>query len=79
MCDINRMSGGNVLAQTEYHAQLGFLRKGRTIKGLVVCKTDWDLDPLDLQNCLALDDFQAFVKSLGPDRWWLEYFFVFYQ
>ena len=36
-----------------YHAQLGPQDKGRTIKELVVCN-DWDLEPLDLLNGLAL-------------------------
>ncbi len=34
-------------------AQLGLLDKGRVIKGLVVCY-DWDLEPLDLLNGMAL-------------------------
>ena len=39
MRDINSMSRGNALAQTDatqYHAQSGLTDKGRTIKGLVV-------------------------------------------
>ena len=38
---------------TQYHAQLGLSDKGRAIKGLVVCN-NWDLEPLDLLNGLAL-------------------------
>ena len=38
---------------TQYHAQLGLPDKGRAIKGLVVCN-DWDLEPLNLINGLAL-------------------------
>ena len=38
---------------TQYHAQLGLPDKGRAIKGLVVCN-NWDLEPLDLLNSLAL-------------------------
>ncbi len=30
---------------TQYHAQLGLLDKGRSIKGMIVCN-DWDLEPL---------------------------------
>ena len=38
---------------TQYHAQLGLTDKGRAIKGLVVCN-NWDLEPLELLNGLAL-------------------------
>ena len=38
---------------TRYYAQLGLQEKCCVIKGLVVCKS-WDLEPLDLQNGLAL-------------------------
>ena len=38
---------------SQYHAQLGLPDKGRAIKELVVCN-DWDLEPLDLLNSLAL-------------------------
>ncbi len=38
---------------TQFHAQLGLLDKGRAIKGLVVCN-NWDIEPLDLLNSLAL-------------------------
>ena len=38
---------------THYNAQLGLPHKGRAIKGLVICN-DWDLEPLDLLNGLAL-------------------------
>ena len=39
---------------TQCHAHLGLSEKGRAIKALVVCE-DWDLEPLDLLNCLALN------------------------
>ena len=42
---------------TQYHAQLGLPNKGRAIKGLVVCN-NWYLEPLDLQNGLALGCYQ---------------------
>ncbi len=48
---------------TLYHAQLGLPDKGRTIKGLVVCN-DWDLDPLDLLNGLALGFYQPSPEVL---------------
>ena len=38
---------------TQCHAQLGLSDKGRAIKGLVVCN-NWDLEPLELLNGLAL-------------------------
>ena len=43
--------------ETHYHAQLGLPEKGRAIKGLVVCN-NWDLEPLDLLNGLALGCYQ---------------------
>ena len=39
---------------TQYHAQLRLPDKGRAIKGLVVVYNNKDLEPLDLQNGLAL-------------------------
>ncbi len=39
--------------ETHYHAQFGLPDKGRVTKELVVCN-DWDLEPLDLLNGLAL-------------------------
>ena len=42
---------------TRYHAQLRLPGKGRAIKGLVVFNS-WDLEPLDLLNCLALGCYQ---------------------
>ena len=42
---------------THYHAQLGLPGKGRAIKGLVVCN-NWDLEPFDLPNVLALGCYQ---------------------
>ncbi len=56
MCDINSMSREMPWPQTgatQYYAQLGLPDKGRTIKGLVV-RNNRDLEPLDLQNGLAL-------------------------
>jgi len=48
---------------TQYHAQLGLSDKGREIKGLVVCN-NWDLEPLDLPNGLALGCYQPSRKVL---------------
>ena len=42
---------------TQHHAQLGLLDQGRAIKGLVICN-NWDLEPLDLLNGLALGCYQ---------------------
>ncbi len=42
---------------TQYHAHLELPDKGRAIKGLVVCNSR-DLEPLDLQNSLALGCYQ---------------------
>ncbi len=42
---------------TRYHAQLELPDKRRSIKSLVVCN-DWDLEPLDLINGLALGCYQ---------------------
>ncbi len=60
---------------TQYHAQLGLPDNGRTIKGLVVCN-NWDLEPLDLLNGLALGCNQpspevllvSYIK-LGQLKW----------
>ncbi len=41
------------LNRRNYHAQLELPDKGRAIKGLVVCN-NWDLEPFDLLNGLAL-------------------------
>ncbi len=38
---------------TQYHTQLGLLDKVRAIKVLVVCN-NWDLEPWNLLNGLAL-------------------------
>ncbi len=60
MRDIDSMSRGMPWPQTcttQYHAQLGLPDKGRAIKLLVVCN-DWDLEPLDLLNGLALGCYQ---------------------
>ena len=48
---------------TQYHAQLGLPDKGRAIKGLVVCN-NWDLEPLDLLNGLALGCHQLSPEIL---------------
>ncbi len=48
---------------TQYHAQLGLPDKGRAIKGLDVCN-NWDLEPLDLLNGLALGCYQPSPKVL---------------
>ncbi len=48
---------------TQSHAQLGLPDKGRAIKGLVVCN-NWDLEPLDLLNCLALGRYQPSPEVL---------------
>ena len=42
---------------THYHAQLEFLVKGITIKGLIVYNS-WDLEPLDMLNGLGLGCYQ---------------------
>ncbi len=42
---------------TQYQTQLGLPDKSLAIKGLVVCK-NWDLEPLDLLNGLALGCYQ---------------------
>ena len=48
---------------TRYHAHLGIPVKGRSIKGLVVCN-NWDLEPLNLLNCLALGCYQPSPEVL---------------
>ncbi len=48
---------------TQYHAQLGLSDKGRAIKVLVVCNYR-DLEPLDLQNGLALGCYQLSPEVL---------------
>ena len=48
---------------TQYHAQLGISDKGRAFKGLVVCN-NWDLEPSDMQNCLALGCYQPSPEVL---------------
>ena len=53
MRNINRMSRGECLSATHYHAQLGLPDKGPAINGLVVCNS-LDLEPWDLLNGLAL-------------------------
>ena len=48
---------------TQYHAQLGLPDIGRAIKGFVVCN-NWDLEPLDLLNGLALGCYQPSPEVL---------------
>ncbi len=48
---------------TQYHAKLGLPDKGHAIKGLVVCNNR-DLEPLDLQNGLALGCYQPSPEVL---------------
>ncbi len=49
---------------TQYHALLGHTDKGRAIKGLVVCNNK-DIEPLDLQNGLALGCYQPSPEVLS--------------
>ena len=46
---------------TQYPAQLRLPDKGRAIKGLVVCN-NWDLEPWNLLNGLALGCYQPSRK-----------------
>ena len=48
---------------TQFHAQLGPPDKGLAIKWLVVYY-DWDLEPLDLLNGLALGCYQPSFEVL---------------
>ena len=48
---------------TQYHAQLELPDKGPAIKGLVVCN-DWDQEPLDLPNGLALGCYQPSPEGM---------------
>ena len=48
---------------TQYHAQLELPDKGRAIKELVVCH-NWDLEPLDMLNGLALGCYQPSPEVL---------------
>ena len=67
MRDINSMSRGGMpwpkRGATQYHAQLGLPHKSRAIKGLVVCN-NWNLEPLDLLNGLALGCYQPSPEVL---------------
>ena len=49
---------------TQSHAHLGLPDKGRAIKGMVVCN-NWDLEPLDLRNGLALGCYQPSPEVLS--------------
>ncbi len=64
------MRNVNSMSRCEYlgpnHAQLP--DKGRAIKGLVVCN-DWDLEPLDLLNGLALGFYQPSPGVLKQIFW----------
>ena len=51
------------IGATQYHAQLRLLDKGRAIKGLVVCN-NWDQEPLDMVNSLALGCYQPSPEVL---------------
>ncbi len=42
---------------TQYHAKLGIPDKGHAFKELVVCN-NWDLEPLDMLNGMALGCYQ---------------------
>ncbi len=48
---------------TQYNAQLGLPDKGRAINGLVICN-NWDLEPIDLLNGLALGCYQPSPEVL---------------
>ncbi len=48
---------------TQCHAQLGLPDQSRAIKGLVVFN-NWDLEPLDLLNGMALDCYQLSPEVL---------------
>ncbi len=48
---------------TQYHAQLGLPDKGRATKGLVVCN-NWNIEPLDLLNGLAIGCYQPSPEVL---------------
>ncbi len=47
----------------QYHTQSGLPDKGRAIKWLVLCK-NWDLEPLDLLNGLALGCYEPSPEVL---------------
>ena len=48
---------------THYHAQLGIPHEGRAIKELFECN-NWDLEPVDLLNGLALGCYQPSPEVL---------------
>ena len=65
MRNINSMTRGNALDQTgaiQYQTQIGLSDKVRAIKGLFVCN-NWDLEPLDLLNGLALGCYQPSLEG----------------
>ncbi len=66
MRDINSMRRGNALAPNRRNSLPCTVRtssKGRATKGLVVCN-NWDLEPLDLLNGLALGCYQPSPEVL---------------
>ncbi len=61
MHDIDSMSRANALAPNRYNSVACTVRtsyEGHAIKGLIVCN-DWDLEPLNWLNVLALGCYQA--------------------
>ncbi len=48
-----RNTGSMIIGGIQFHAHLGLSYKCRAIKRLFVCN-DWDVEPLDLLNGLAL-------------------------
>ena len=46
---------------TQYHAHLGLPAKGRAIKGFVFFN-DWNLEPLNLLNGMALGCYQPSLR-----------------
>ncbi len=62
MRDINISSREGVMPRpqtgaTQYNAHLGLTDKGLAIKGFVVCN-NWDIEPFDLLNRMALGCYQ---------------------
>ncbi len=63
------MSRGNAqTGATQYHVELGLPDKGLAVKGLVVCN-NWDIEPLDVLNGLALGCHQTLGQpNLGHTK-----------
>ncbi len=65
MCDINSMSRWTALAQNRRNSGpctiKGLPDKDYPIKGFIVCN-DWDLEPFDILNGLALDCYQPSLE-----------------